>query len=166
MAAIYAVTVLAVIVIVVWTLWLRHRRHELQHRERMAALEKGMPIPASPIAEARPIARTYLLRGLTWLFSGAGVAVFLLGITISTHRPTELSTRLWQAADARRNGATEAQVQALLSEQSYEGLPAGLALIGVIPMAFGLAYLIAYRVETGGKADSSSEASEKTLPGI
>ena len=48
---------------------------EYRHKERMAALDKGLDLPPEPIAPARlPAARSrYLLHGLIWL--GVGFAV-------------------------------------------------------------------------------------------
>jgi hypothetical protein len=64
----------------------RHRRdiRELdnRHRERMAAIEKGLDLPPDPVTERAPAARRaggagagsrYLLRGLIWLGAGLGV---------------------------------------------------------------------------------------------
>ena len=66
----------------------KHRRDmqqlELQHRERMAAIEKGLDLPpdrGSPQAPPvrtngyRPVGSRYLLKGLVWL--GVGLAIAL-----------------------------------------------------------------------------------------
>jgi hypothetical protein len=66
----------------------KHRRdiRELdnRHRERMAAIEKGLDLPPDPISERAVVVRKagsgaagsrYLLRGLVWL--GVGLAVAL-----------------------------------------------------------------------------------------
>jgi hypothetical protein len=55
----------------------RHRRNmqrlELRHRERMAAIDKGLDLPPEPV-EKIPLSRPrYLLRGLVWL--GVGLAI-------------------------------------------------------------------------------------------
>ena len=42
---ILSVFVLGVLGLVFYSLLLRYRRRELQHKERLAALEKGMPLP-------------------------------------------------------------------------------------------------------------------------
>src|SRR5277367_672983 len=60
--------------VIVWILvWHRRRMHELdcRHKERMAAIEKGLEPPP---AQTPPNAR-YLLRGLIWL--GVGIALSL-----------------------------------------------------------------------------------------
>ncbi len=53
------------------------KEREMIHRERMAALEKGLqpPVESEPSAfSGRPPApRNYLLRGLVWLFVGLGI---------------------------------------------------------------------------------------------
>lgn len=54
----------------------RHRqlvqRADLRHKERMAAIEKGMELPPDPpeIDVRRP---RYLLKGLVWTFTGVAV---------------------------------------------------------------------------------------------
>jgi hypothetical protein len=66
--------------VIVWILvWHRRRVHELdcRHKERMAAIEKGLELPPESLpqpAQMPPRAR-YLLRGLIWL--GVGIALTL-----------------------------------------------------------------------------------------
>ena len=60
----------------------RKEIHELLHKERMAAIEKGLDVPPLPEAlfgeDPRPQdPRRYLLKGLVWLFVGAGLIVAL-----------------------------------------------------------------------------------------
>ncbi len=55
-----------------------HRRkvHELEqrHKERMAAIDKGLDLPIEPIKLSEPASRPrYLLRGLVWF--GVGLAL-------------------------------------------------------------------------------------------
>lgn len=65
--------------LIVWiVVWYRRRMHEVdcRHKERMAAIEKGLELPpeapAQPAEQVPPTSR-YLLRGLIWL--GIGLAV-------------------------------------------------------------------------------------------
>jgi hypothetical protein len=66
--------------VIVWILvWHRRRVHEVdcRHKERMAAIEKGLELPPESLpqpAQMPPRAR-YLLRGLIWL--GVGFALTL-----------------------------------------------------------------------------------------
>ena len=68
-------------VCVLFAQWMQHRRREFAHRERLSALEKGLPVPAeSTSADAvwwrRPLApEAYLLRGLLWASLGIGMLV-------------------------------------------------------------------------------------------
>src|SRR3974377_115628 len=81
--------------IILWALNLRFRRRELQHRERLAALEKGVPLTFPQESEKRQWSpRAYLLRGLIWLFTGATLAIFLLTVAETTRRPQSLASRL------------------------------------------------------------------------
>jgi hypothetical protein len=64
--------------LIIWILvWHRRRVHEVdcRHKERMAAIEKGLELPPESLpqpAQMPPRAR-YLLRGLIWL--GVGLAL-------------------------------------------------------------------------------------------
>jgi len=64
--------------VIVWiVVWYRRRMHEVdcRHKERMAAIEKGLELPPEslPQPERMPPRSRYLLRGLIWL--GVGLAV-------------------------------------------------------------------------------------------
>jgi len=144
--------VLSAAAIIIWSLVLRYKRQQLRHQERMAAIEKGAELPAEP-AEKAPAPwspRAYLLRGLVWLFTGIGLSVFLFGISLSVGgRQTTLEDRLFQAQNLRHQGATEDEVKQLLNskEPVRKDFPQGMALIGLIPIGVGLAYIIYYRGE-------------------
>lgn len=64
--------------LIVWiVVWHRRRVHEIdcRHKERMAAIEKGLELPPEPLPQPeRTLPRSrYLLRGLIWL--GIGLAI-------------------------------------------------------------------------------------------
>jgi hypothetical protein len=64
--------------LIVWiVVWYRRRVHEAdcRHKERMAAIEKGLELPPDPLPqpERMPPRSRYLLRGLIWL--GVGLAI-------------------------------------------------------------------------------------------
>ena len=140
------VLVVSAVVILLWSLNLRFRRRELQHRERLAAFEKGVPLPAT--SERRPWSpRTYLLHGLIWLFSGATLAIFLFGVAEATRQPQSLESRLRNIKYLTDQGATQAQIDRYVAERRDDGMPPAFALIGLIPMGVGAAYLILYRAE-------------------
>jgi hypothetical protein len=73
---------------IIVTIVTRHRRQmqelDNRHKERMAAIDKGLDLPPDPVTERVSVARKlngggsgsrYLLRGLVWL--GAGLAFAL-----------------------------------------------------------------------------------------
>ena len=144
--------VLAAAAIIIWSLVLRYKRQQLRHQERMAAIEKGAELPAErPEMTPAPWSpRLYLLRGLVWLFTGIGLSVFLLGLSLSIGaRQETIEDRLWRAQNLRHNGATEDEVKQLINskEPVRKDFPEGFALIGLIPIGVGLAYIIYYRGE-------------------
>lgn len=57
----------------------RHRRNALElehrHKERMAAIDRGLDLPIEPVKLATNTRPPYLLRGLVWL--GVGLALVL-----------------------------------------------------------------------------------------
>src|SRR5579864_1678647 len=144
--------VLSAAAIIIWSLVLRYKRHEMRHKERMTAIEKGAELPAEP-PEKPPMPwslRVYLLRGLVWLFTGAGLSAFLLGLSLTIpNHPDRLEDRLWRAQNLRHNGATEEEIKQYLNskEPVRKDFPEGFALIGLIPIGVGLAYIIYYRGE-------------------
>src|SRR4029077_5208173 len=64
--------------LIVWiVVWYRRRVHEIdcRHKERMAAIERGIDLPPEPVPqpEQMPLRSLYLRRGLIWL--GIGLAI-------------------------------------------------------------------------------------------
>jgi hypothetical protein len=60
--------------------WLRHKRRTLIHQERLAAIEKGIDLPALEQESKRSawnVQRTLLLAGLIWISLGLCVYVTL-----------------------------------------------------------------------------------------
>jgi hypothetical protein len=64
----------------------RRRRDivEAHHKERIAAIERGMDLPPLPEAFFKPLEKNgrprHLLTGMIWLFVGIGVGVFLYAV--------------------------------------------------------------------------------------
>jgi hypothetical protein len=150
-----AFLILMAVWIVSVALALRYKKRELQHRERLIALEKGASLPANGDPGRQPAPwtpRSFLLRGLIWLFTGISVVVFLLGVSFASGRELPAWVRVNQATNARQNGATEDQVRQIMNDKEERGLPMGVSLIGLVPMGIGLAYLITYRAERAGES--------------
>ena len=62
----------------------RRRFYELHHKERLAAIEKGIEVPPLPpelFGTGRTGRPRFLLRGLVWLFVGLGSVAGLYGIS-------------------------------------------------------------------------------------
>jgi hypothetical protein len=140
-----------VVLLIFGFLYLRYRQRELQHQERLAALEKGAPLPGLFEERPRP-GRIYLLRGMMWLFSGIAIVVSLSAIAAYSRQPPLLESRLNRAHNLKSLGATDEQIEAAEKEPSRDALPEGVALLGLVPIGIGLAYLIYYRVEEKASA--------------
>lgn len=128
----------------------RYKQRELQHRERMAAVEKGAALPAleEPVRGPAPYnPRTLLLRGLIWLFIGIGILVSFGGIAMYSYRQPPAWERVSQANEAKQHGASDEQIRAIMNERYDNGPPAAIGLIGLIPMGVGLAYVITWLTE-------------------
>lgn len=138
-------------VIVFASLLARYKQRGLQYRERLAALDKGaaLPVLAEPVASPRPFEpRTYLLRGLVWLFVGTAIVISLGALAMGG---SSAYNRVSQANFAKANGATDEQVRMIMNDRHSDGPGPGIALIGLIPMGVGLAYLITYRSERANR---------------
>jgi amino acid transporter len=122
----------------------RFKQRELQHRERMTAIERGVALPA---AESSWGPRTLLLHGMMWLFSGIGLVMFLLAVSASGGREIPASERVHLANYAKSSGASEEQAREIMNDKTQPGLPLGFSLIGLIPIGVGVAYLITYSKE-------------------
>jgi hypothetical protein len=137
------------IVFLIPALYFRYRKQMLVHAERMAALDKGVPLPAQPNEPGPWTPRVYLLRGLIWLLGGLGLIVFLLGLALTTNESIPLSQKLWESHRLREAGATEDQIKQMInSNEMRRHVPEGVSLIGLIPVGVGLAYLIFYIAES------------------
>jgi hypothetical protein len=125
----------------------RYHVREMDHKQTLASIEKGID---PPLPQSAPwTARTYLLHGMIWLFAGIACFVALSAIAVTSHRMLPWEVRLAAVRDARQHGATPEELQILLnSPREEEGLPMGLGFLGFIPIGVGLAYLIFYRVES------------------
>jgi len=130
------------------TLFLRYRKQLMTHQERMAALEKGAELPHIPAENGSANPRIYFLRGLIWLLGGIGLTLFILGLAVTTVEPVPLSQRLFEAQRLREAGGTQEQMNQLINtNEMRRGIPIGLALVGLVPVGVGLAYLMFYSAE-------------------
>jgi len=134
----------------VWALSLRYRRRELEHKERLAAIEKGAEIPEMRNGYGP---HQYLLRGLIWLLSGIALSVFLFGLFVTTQRPRSIGDRIYEAKRIQELGGTQEQIQEARNDTTpRQGIPLGLCLLGLVPASIGVAYLIFYQVEKKSQA--------------
>jgi len=125
----------------------RYRVRELVHKETLAALEKGQPIPVPQTAPWTP--RVYLLRGMIWLFAGLAATVAISALAAIPPKPMPAWEKLNQVTNARERGATPEEIQLILNETSHDQRPpVAIGLLGLIPASVGLAYLVFYRVES------------------
>lgn len=148
--ALFCILILAAAAILAVAMYLRYKKRELQHRERMVALEKGVALPVIQDVASDSGAwtsRTMLLRGLVWLFSGLSITVFLFVMSVSAGREVPAAVRVFDANQAKARGASDDEVRLIMNDKEQRGIPRGLALLGLIPAGVGLAYLITYRTE-------------------
>ena len=115
---------LAVVVVVYLGLgqWLAYRRRLLVHRERMAAIEKGIDLTPLENDTRRAISgarTTLLLAGLTWVGLGAGLFVLLTAVLGD---PSNIA-------------------------RGYSLPPRGTQWIGIPVAAIGIAHLVVYWIK-------------------
>lgn len=77
----------------------RQRRLEVVHQERLAAMEKGIPLPELPLdgptVSKPPDRRAPLIHGIVWLSLGAGAAVALRFLPNSTDAARSFQALYW-----------------------------------------------------------------------
>jgi hypothetical protein len=86
-----ALALLFVLAFVAYGMWLRQERRMMIHRERLAAIEKGIDLPPV-ISEVRTtswnVQRLLLLAGLVWISAGVG---FYMVFSEMLRNPTEFT---------------------------------------------------------------------------
>ena len=113
-----AIVMVAVIGYLAFRQWLQLNRRKMIHRERLAAIEKGVDLPPLEQEAKRSswnVQRFLLLAGLVWLSLGIGTFVTLSALLA---RPTPVT----------------------------EGIPPGMQWIGLAPACIGLSHLIVYLI--------------------
>jgi hypothetical protein len=113
-----AIVMVAVIAYLGFRQWLQLNRRKMIHRERLAAIEKGVDLPPLEQEAKRSswnIQRFLLLAGLVWL--SLGIATFVTLSALLAH-PTPVT----------------------------EGIPQGMQWIGLAPTCIGLSHLIVYLI--------------------
>ncbi len=147
-AQVFFFVFLFALAIIVVALYFRYRKLQLFHQERMTALEKGLPVPNGYTPAPPWSPRVYLLRGLVWSLVGIAFIVSLLAIARSTQRPESTESALWRAKNLSQSmGISVAEARQVVAKDQnsrQEGVPWGMALLGLIPVGVGVAYLIFY----------------------
>lgn len=113
-----AIVMVAIIGYLAFRHWLQFSRRQIIHRERLAAIEKGVDLPPLEQEVRRSgfnVQRLLLLAGLIWVSLGAGAFVVLSALQV---HPNEFT----------------------------EKIPAGMQWIGLAPFCVGLSHLIVYLI--------------------
>ena len=149
-AVVLMMIVVAAAGIFIWSLTLRYRTRELQHRERLAAIEKGVALPGLSDVESSVTRgpRAYLLRGLIWLLTGIPLSIFLFGMSITTQHPRLVQQKAFEIQRLKQVGASEELIRQVENDhRPVQDFPLGFSLLGLVPAGIGIAYLIVYRLE-------------------
>jgi hypothetical protein len=87
---------------------------------------------------------------MIWLLSGIALSVFLLVLVSTIHQiPKSAQARFQEANTIARLGGTAEQIKQIQDDTGPEvPVPYSVALIGLVPIGVGVAYLIFHRVET------------------
>ena len=113
-----AIVIVAAIAYLAFRQWLQLNRRTMIHRERLAAIEKGVDLPPLEQEIRRSgwnVQRFLLLAGLVWVSLGVGAIVTLSALLA---HPTAVT----------------------------EGIPQGMQWIGVGPCCIGISHLIVYAI--------------------
>jgi hypothetical protein len=128
---IFTVVVVALLAAYLFQLWVRHQRRFMIHRERLAALEKGVEMPPLEHEIQRGswnVQRLLLLAGLCWI--SVGVALFMTLSDLSNGPPLQIP---W-GVDA--NGVQWFDVQ----------VRPGVELVALAPIGIGLSHMVVFFV--------------------
>lgn len=136
-------------------LMLRFFVERMRHGARLAAIEKGLPVDAAQGNGAALHHRRYLLSGLIWTTVGIslGVVVFVFAMVAGSDRGPqhELEMTLMRERHLKEIGATEEQLQdlrgKLRDEKRNQVGPGMIAVVGLVPFAVGVAYLVFFAME-------------------
>src|SRR6266446_2528778 len=113
-----AIVMVAVIGYLALRQWLQFNRRAMIHRERLAAIGKGVDLPPVEQEVRRSVwgvQRFLLLAGLVWVSLGVGAFVTLTALLAY---PTPVT----------------------------QGIPQGLQWIGLAPVCIGLSHLVVYLI--------------------
>ena len=113
-----AIVMVAVIAYLAFRQWLQLNRRTMIHRERLAAIEKGVDLPPVEQEVRRSgwnVQRILLLAGLVWASLGVGTFVTLSALLA---HPTPAT----------------------------QDIPQGLQWIGLAPVCIGVSHLIVYLI--------------------
>jgi hypothetical protein len=111
------IVIVAVIAFVGFRQWMNNQRRVMIHRERLAAIEKGVELPPLEQEVRRSnwnIQRILLLAGLVWISLGIGLFVVFNAV--------------------------------LAHPQGLADLPQGIQWVGIAPVLIGFSHLIVYLV--------------------
>jgi len=159
----FILLLIAILAVIIVALYMRYRNFQMFHQERMAALEKGTPVPIGhTLAPWSP--SVYLLRGLLWSFGGAALVISLLGISVSTRRPLTAENTLYRAQSLAQSAKITIEEAKQIVEQDRkareQGVSSSVALLGLIPLAVGLAYLVFYYTGRSRQGDRTAPAAQ------
>jgi hypothetical protein len=133
----------ALFIVVFPTLVLRYRRLELRHQEKMAAFEKGAPVPLET-ADRPATVETYQLRGLVWLAAGIALSIVLY-LVMPLAASDSAATRLYREQDMKRAGFTYDEIRDTMQDYDRRAdRTRAYAALGLVPAAVGAAYLFFY----------------------
>lgn len=113
-----SIVIVAAIGFLAFRQWLQLNRRAMIHRERLAAIEKGLDLPTVELEIRRSswnVQRLLLLAGLVWVSIGVAALVTLSAVLA---HPTPATVEL----------------------------PQGIQWIGLAPICIGLSHLVVYAV--------------------
>jgi hypothetical protein len=114
----FTLFLISLVIYVGFQQWLAYLRRALIHKERLAAVEKGIDLPPLEQEAKRRswnVQRILLLLGLIWISLGIGAFVILSALLAT---PSQLTS----------------------------DIPRGIQWVGVAPVGIGLSHLIVYYV--------------------
>jgi hypothetical protein len=131
--AAWAIVIVGLLGFAAFNLWLRHQRRLIVHRERIAAIEKGIELPAAAFdtrTNAWNVQRILLLAGLCWIAVGLATLVVLESLITNVPPLPPLDSDInWYRVPP------------------VSFIPRGAQTFGLLPLGLGIAHLAVYFVD-------------------
>lgn len=131
----------------------RFQLESMHHKERIAMIEKGIPLPGAPKRRRR-----FLRPAILFLFLGISLTLSMLAFSFATRGPYSAEQLYYHTLGLKSNGMpaeTIAKIEREMKESYNYQLPPEAAIFGLLPFMAGAIYLILHLTDKDVDAGQS-----------